>query len=211
MIVGGSGSGKSLLCQQLTYNYLTQGNACVYINHDSFPDEIRENMKSFGWDTSTHEQKGDFRFVDCYSPIAGVVSKEEYYVKQPFSLSELSILMSGVVDEIKQRSFKVFFDSSAPLFSRLDGKEVLNFLHYRSARIKGDNGVFFFIVGKGTIPSDMMSKLEEIVDCIIELDVHEEEKTLRKLRIKKFRGQKYLEDWISFKIESDKGFTFLPP
>jgi len=80
--------------------------------------------------------------------------------------------MSAVVDEMKQGSFRVFFDSTIPLFSRLDVKEVLNFLQYRSARIKGDNGVFFFIVGKGTIPSDLMSKLEGIVDCIILLDVH---------------------------------------
>lgn len=212
MIIGGPGSGKSVLCQQLTYNCLTRGKACVYVNHDCFPDEVRENMKSFHWDTSPYEQKGSLRFVDCYSSIAGVASREKYYVERPFALYGLGIMISTVIDEAKQRSVRVVLDSTAPLFTRHDPQEVINFLQDRSARIKGDDGVFFFTVGKETVPSGLMSRLEEIVDSIIELDVHEEEgKTLRKLRIRKFRGRRFMDTWISFKVELKKGLTFLPP
>jgi len=214
MIIGRAGSGKSMLCQQLTYKYLTQGKSCVYVTYDCFPDEVRKNMKNFHWGTSKFEQKGAFKFVDCYSYMAGVSSREENHTKQPFSLSELSILISAAMGEGegRARSTKVFLDSTAPLFTRLDPTQVINFLQDRGARIKGCEGIFFFTVGEGTVPAGLMRRLDEIVDCIVELDVSEEKgKTLRKMRIKKLRGQKFVDTWIYFGIDMKKGILFSVP
>jgi len=212
MIIGGASSGKSVLCQQLAYEYLTQGKSCIYVTYDIFPSEVRQTMKSFGWETSKYEQEGALILVDCYSFIAGLRSEEKYYAEQPFALSDLGIAVSTAMSEVKQKSTRVFLDSTAPLFARLDASKVTEFLQDRSARIKGSKGAFFFTVGEGTVPSSLMRRLEEIVDGIIELDVHEEKgKTLRKIRIKKLRGRKVFDKWISFKIESKKGLTFLPP
>lgn len=212
MIIGGAGSGKSVLCQQLAYNYITQGKSDVYVTYDIFPFEVRKNMKNFGWDISTYEQEGTFKFVDSYSDIAGLDSEEKYYVEQPFSLSDLGITMSSAINDVKHKSIRVFLDSTAPLFARVDPSKVTEFLQDRSARIKGDNGAFFFTVGEGTVPSDLMHRLEEIVDCIIELDVYEGKgKTWKRMRIRKLRGRRVADAWIPFKIELKKGITFLPP
>jgi archaellum biogenesis ATPase FlaH len=106
----------------------------------------------------------------------------------------------------------VFLDSTAPLFARVDASRVTEFLQDRSARIKSDNSAFFFTVGKGTIPSDLLNRLEEIVDCIIELNVHEEKgKTLRRIRIGKLRGRRVAHGWIPFTIGSKNGISFFPP
>ncbi|KPV63828.1 MAG: hypothetical protein AOA66_0557 [Candidatus Bathyarchaeota archaeon BA2] len=191
MIIGGAGSGKSVLCQQLAYNYLTQGKSCVYVTYDIFPFEVRKNMKNFGWDTSPYEQKGTFKFVDSYSGMAGLDSEEKHYVEQPFSLSDLGITMSAAIDDVKHKSIRVFLDSTAPLFARVDPSKVTEFLQDRSARIKGDKGAFFFTVGEGTVPSDLMHRLEEIVDCIIELDVYKGKgKTWKRMRVRKLRGRR---------------------
>jgi len=212
MIIGGAGSGKSVLCQQLAYEYLTQGKSCIYVTYDIFPFEVRQNMKSFNWDASHYEQKESFILVDCYSSIAGLDSEEKYRVEQPFALSDLGIVMSTAVGEVKRKSTRVFLDSTAPFFARVDASKVTEFLQDRIARIKGDKGVFFFTVGKGTVPAGPMQRLEEIIDCIIELDVHEEKgKTWKRMRIKKLRGRGVANVWIPFKIELKKGITFLPP
>jgi len=212
MIVGGPGSGKSVLCQQLAYDHLMKGKACVYVTYDCFPDEVRKHMKNFHWDTSIYEQKEMFKFVDCYSSIAGVAGREKHHAKQPFALLDLGVAMAAATDELKQKSPTVILDSTAPLFTRLNPAEVTKFLQDRSARIKGDNGTFFFTVGKGTVPPDLMHKLGEIVDCILELYVHRAKKeTLRRLRIIQLRGRRFSDEWIPLKIDSKRGITFLAP
>ncbi len=208
MIVGDASAGKSVFCQQLTHRYLTEGKPCIYVTYDSFPEEIRENMKNFGWDISSYEQNGTFAFVDCYSSTAGKASQEKYSVKQPFALSELGIVMSITIGALNQKSVKVFLDSTVPLFTRLELTKVVEFLQDRSAQIKGENGIFFFTVGKGTLQQEMQSRLEELVDCIIELEVLEEKgKTVRKMRIRKLRGRKFSDQCVPFQIDLKKGLV----
>jgi len=167
-------------------------------------------MESFSWGLSKQEERGVFKFVDCYSPIAGVTSKEEIFVEHPFSLSDLGIAMSAVMSQVKQKNPKVFLDSTAPLFTRLEPSKVVQFLQDRSARIKGENGAFFFTIGKGTVPPNLMSRLTEIVDCIIELQFTRTRKgkILRQLQIAKLRGRKFLETPVSLEIKPRNGIVF---
>jgi len=212
MIIGGESSGKSILCQQLVHTYLSKEKPCIYVTYDCFPDEVRKNMESFNWETSSHEQKGIFKFIDCYSPAADVTSEEENFVEFPFSLSDLGISMSEVMDRVKHKSPKIFLDSTAPIFTRLEPSTVIEFLQDRSAKAKGNNGNFFYTVGKGTVPPALMRRLREIVDCIIELDFEEENGiTSRKIRIRKLRGRKSVNAWIPFEIKPGKGIVFLSP
>ena len=211
MIVGNESSGKSVLCQQLVHAYLNKEKPCIYITYDCFPDEIRKNMINFNLETSSHEQKGIFKFIDCYSSAADVTSEEENFVDFPFSLSDLGIAISEVVDQVTHKSTKIFLDSTAPIFTRLEPSTVIEFLQDRSAKIKGNNGNFFYTVGKGTVPPALMPRLKEIVDCIIELDFEEKKgATSRRVRVRKLRNRRYVNTWVSFKIKPRKGIVFLP-
>ena len=207
MIVGDAGSGKSVLCQQLVSTYLKQGKPCIYVSYDCFPNEIRENMKSLGLDTSKYEQDETFLFVDCYSSTAGVTSEEKHNVEKPFELSELGIAMSIAMKDLRQKPNRIFLDSTVPLLTRLDAAKVAEFLQDRIAKIKGEKGVFFFTIGEGIVEPGFKRRLEEIVDCIIELEVDEKKvETDRRMRVKKLRGRKFHHEWVSFKIERE-GFT----
>jgi len=212
MISGDAGSGKSILCQQLAYTHLQQEKPCLYVTYDSFPDEVRESMKNFHWDTSTFEKSGVFKFIDCYSSVAGKRSLEKHSVEQPYALSDLGIAMSKALNEVKQKSTRVFLDSTTPLFMRLNPSEVIEFLQDRIAKIKGDDGAFLFTIGKQTIQPDIMTGLEDVVDCIIELATERVGgKTSKKIRIKRFRGRGFSDMWVSFKIDPNKGLVFLLP
>ncbi|MCZ2855753.1 MAG: PKD domain-containing protein [Candidatus Bathyarchaeota archaeon] len=209
MIVGDAGSGKSVFCQQLVNTYLKQGKPCIYVTYDCFPSEIKENMKSLGWNTSKYEQDETLLFVDCYSSIAGVTDQEKHHVEKPFELSELGIALSIAMEESKQKSTRIFLDSTVPLFTRLDPANVAEFLQDRIAKIKGENGVFFFTIGKGTVEHGLTRRLEEIVDCIIELDRHEKMVDReRRMRVNKLRGRSFHHEWISFRIEERKPCNF---
>ena len=208
LILGNPGSGKSVLCQQLNYKFLSTGKPCIYVTYDCFPNEIRENIKCFHWDISKYEKEGKFVFIDCFSPIAKVRSEEKFFLNQPFSLSELGIVMSKAVNETGDAP-KVFLDSIGSLLTYVDSQKVLEFLQARSARIKGINGTFIFTVGKETIKSDLVNLLEEVVDCVIELDVKiSGERVVRKMRIKKMRGKKTSEKWVRFEIIPERGIVF---
>jgi archaellum biogenesis ATPase FlaH len=97
------------------------------------------------------------------------------------------------------------------LLTNIDQSKVIEFLQDRSARIKGSNGTFIFTLGKETLQPNLLNRLEEVVDCVIELDINKSrEKTIRKLCIKKMRGRKASDKWILFDINPEKGIIFHP-
>ncbi len=212
LIIGGPASGKSILSQQLAHKYLTEKKACIFISYDNFPSKIRENMKNFGWDLSTYEQEGAFTFTDCYSSLAGTTSQERHSVKEPFALTELSIATSTALEEVTDMPKALFLDSATSLFTNLDASRVIRFLQDRGAKIKASDGIFVFTIGKGTVAPNFINRLEETVDCIIELEVYEEKrKNFRRMRVKKLRGQRHLDEWVMFKIKPNYGLVFLRP
>lgn len=208
MLVGGSDSGRSVLFQELAYVFLKMEKPCVYVVYECFPDEIRENMKKFQWNTSTFESQGKLSFVDCFSSTAKIQSKEECFLKQPFSLVDLGITISKATNEAGN-GVKVFLDSVVPLLTQLDPARVVDFLQDRIARVKGIRGNLIFTLNKESVDPALISQMEEIVDCIIELDVNEDKgEIIRRLRIKKMRGRNSSDKWVRFEISPERGVIF---
>lgn len=207
LITGEPGSGKSVLCQQLVYTFLTGGSTCTYVTYDWFPHEIRESIEKFHWNISRYEDEGKLKFVDCVSPIAKVATREKYSTDDPFSLTQLGIVMSDAADEVNPR---VLLDSIVPLVTNVNPTMVVKFLQERISRIKGSNGVFTFTAGAKTIKPRLMSQLQETVDCIIELDTSGDQNNIvRRLRVRKMRGRKIPKKWFQFEIDSKRGIIFL--
>jgi KaiC/GvpD/RAD55 family RecA-like ATPase len=206
MISGEAGSGKSVMCQQLTNTFLNEGKACIYITYDSFPNEIRDNMKSLSWEISDYEKAGKLTFIDSFSAMAKVKSEEKNSVARPFSLADIGLTISDVTGKVGNP--RVFLDSIGPLLTYVDSSKVVEFLQDRSARIKGAQGVFLFSVGKETMNRSLTKRLEQMVDCVIELGTNEENAT-RRIRIKKMRGRNTSAKWKHFEIDSTRGIIFL--
>jgi KaiC/GvpD/RAD55 family RecA-like ATPase len=210
LILGNPGSGKSILCQYLAYRFLSEGKACVFISYDEMPAELRKRSQSFNLEMSKFEQDHMFSIVDCYSSRAKVASQEKYYVEQPFSLTDLSITISTVLEDMQDKSKVLFLDSGTSLFTKLEFPRVMRFLQDRSAKIKANGDLFIFTLGKGIIAQSFANQLEEAVDGIIELDFAETQgKRSRRMRIKKLRGQGHLDEWATFTIDAKQGITFV--
>ncbi|NCO11104.1 hypothetical protein CO038_01015 [Candidatus Pacearchaeota archaeon CG_4_9_14_0_2_um_filter_39_13] len=76
MIVGSSGSGKSILATQFLMGGIKKGESCLYVTFEEKKEEFFSNMKKFGWDLEEYEKKGLLTFLE-YTPIKVKTMLEE--------------------------------------------------------------------------------------------------------------------------------------
>lgn len=67
LLVGGSGSGKSIFSTHFIMNSMKDGEPCLYITFEEKKDQFYENMMNFGWDLEEYEKRGLFTFLE-YAP-----------------------------------------------------------------------------------------------------------------------------------------------
>ncbi len=207
-IEGNTGSGKTLLSEQLMYEDLRNGRPCVFVSTGDFPNNIRSKMKAMGFDVSGYEQSGLLTFVDCYSAEAGQESHEKVSVP---SLGDLTTLGVKISSTLPPNSFKgggLYFDSLSPLASKAKPESLVSFVQSVGARVKGLSGKAFFTVGQG-VDGSIQHQLQENADCIVQMEAFEEGGTRkRRLRISKLRARNHQEGWTEFTIEDGKGIIF---
>lgn len=59
LISGSAGTGKTIFGLQFLYNGITRyGENGIYITTQERPDQVKENIKSFGWDFEAFENEG---------------------------------------------------------------------------------------------------------------------------------------------------------
>ena len=76
MVVGGSGSGKTILATQFLMEGLKKKESCLYITFEEKREEFFSNMLNFGWDLEKYEKQGLFHFLE-YSPVKVKTMLEE--------------------------------------------------------------------------------------------------------------------------------------
>ena len=67
MIVGGSGSGKTIFATQFLMEGIKKGETCLYITFEEKKNKFYSNMAAFGWDLEKYEKQGKFIFLE-YTP-----------------------------------------------------------------------------------------------------------------------------------------------
>jgi KaiC/GvpD/RAD55 family RecA-like ATPase len=207
-VEGNTGSGKTLLLEQLMSEDLRKGRPCVFVSTGEFPDNVRYNMKTMGVDVTGYEQKGLLTFVDGYSAEAGQDSKEKVSIPSLGDLTTLGIKLTSAFPSPSFNGGSLYFDSLTPLASKARSESIVSFIQSVGAKVKGLGGKAFFAVGLG-IDTNVRRQLEDTTDCIVQMEAFEESGTRRRrLRIAKFRGRKHQDSWALFTIEEGKGIIF---
>lgn len=67
LVVGGEGSGKTILAMQFLIEGIKMGENVLYITFEESRKEFFENMSKFGWNLEKLERDGKFTFLE-YSP-----------------------------------------------------------------------------------------------------------------------------------------------
>jgi len=76
LVVGGSGSGKTIFALQFLLEGVKKGESVLYVTFEEKKSEFYNNMKILGWDLEKLENSGKFFFLE-YSPEKVKVTLEE--------------------------------------------------------------------------------------------------------------------------------------
>ncbi|MBM3234407.1 hypothetical protein FJZ19_04930 [Candidatus Pacearchaeota archaeon] len=67
LVIGNSGSGKSIFAVQFLVEGIKKGEKCLYVTFEEKKEEFYRNMLDFGWNLSEMEKEGKFVFLE-YTP-----------------------------------------------------------------------------------------------------------------------------------------------
>jgi KaiC/GvpD/RAD55 family RecA-like ATPase len=105
LIVGSPGSGKTILAIQFLRAGAVAGERSIYITFDERPEQVKENVSSFGWDLDSLEGEGKVMFVDA-TPFrrAGTVSAGRNQARGGLPMYEAvpEVTLSGLVETVKR-------------------------------------------------------------------------------------------------------------
>jgi len=207
-VEGNTGSGKTLLSEQLMYEDLRKGRPCIFVATSDFPTNIRSNMKAMGLDVTGYEQSGLLSFVDAYSSEAGQESREKFSTPSLGDLTTLGMKITSSLPLDKAKGASLYMDSLVPLASKAKAESIISFVQSVGARMRGMGGKAVFTLGP-SIDVTVQRQIEDMADCVVQMEAFEERGVRRRrLRIAKFRARRHQEGWNVFAIEDGKGIIF---
>lgn len=212
MIVGPSGSGKSLLLQNMLADALRAGRRCVYASNCEPPSKVKDRLERMGLDVRKLQDSKMLGFVDAYSGTTGTVSSEKFSVPSPRDLTSLGIRLTSCLEELGEPG-DVFFDSLVPVVASGAFERGFNFIEYYGARTKNSGGAFLYVAST-TIDPELLSRLEELADLVLQTERYTGRGGIRgRLLVKKARVVEHEAGWVGFKIRSDGRMELrsLPP
>ena len=207
-IEGNTGSGKTILSEQLMFEDLKRGRPCIFVSTSDFPSNVRSGMKSMGLDVKGYEQSGLLTFVDGYSAEAGQESTEKFSVPSIGDLTTLGMKISSSLPTQSSKGASLYFDSLVPLASKTKPESIVSFVQSVGAKMKGIGGKAVFTLGPSVDPM-VQKQLEDMSDCVVQMEAFEERGVRRRrLKIAKLRARRHQEGWNVFAIEDGKGIIF---
>jgi KaiC/GvpD/RAD55 family RecA-like ATPase len=101
LISGTAGAGKTIFGLQYLYNGITKyGENGLYIATEERPEQVRENVRQFGWDFEALEDENKLAILDACSTKIGIPSHEKYVDVRPFDMRSLLDHIIAIQEEI---------------------------------------------------------------------------------------------------------------
>ncbi len=206
LLVGSSGSGKTLFATELLYRAITEfDRPGVFVTFEEKPADIVRNVQQLHWNLSDTIRNGKLIILDA-SMERGVVQEAGSY--------DLSGIIAQIVDAIQEVGAEfVVLDSLGALFYQFENPGILRREILRLTDKLREMGVTSIMTAERVEEYGPISRfgIEEFVsDCVVVLR-HQlmDEKVRRTIQIYKLRGDRHHKDEFPFTIES-QGIVILP-
>ncbi len=208
LVMGDPATGKTTLMVQLVTEALRNGKNIVYATLDDFPDSVRASMSVMGIDPGSYEIEGrrKLTFIDCYSFLVGVKSKEQYS-EDPQRLSDLSIVVSKALSESSDPSNTLLaMDSLTTLIQRSGVRPSFDFLHTLVAKIRSCKASCVTSLSRKAFHPAIIAAIQDKVDGVVEMKAEDTKDGLsRYIRISKMRGARHVTAWTPYNRDPTLG------
>ncbi|MCC6551654.1 MAG: circadian clock protein KaiC [Polyangiaceae bacterium] len=206
LISGSAGSGKTVLAAQFLAEGIRSGDHGVFVTCEESPDDICDNLASFGWDIRRWVREGRWAFVDASQPVG-----EDAVVVGSYDLGGLIARIESATRRIGAR--RVSVDSLGAMFHRFDTGVVRGELR-RIAAVLKRLGVTVLMTAERLEEYGPIARhgVEEFVadNVVILRNVLEDEKRRRTIELLKFRGTSHQKGEFPFTIVQHEGIIVIP-
>ena len=208
VVSGTAGCGKTVFASQFLVQGIRHDNEPgVFVTFEESPEDIRRNVKGFGWDIAELERQGKWAFVDG--------SRDPDDHTEFAGAYDLGALIARIMRAIEKISAtRVALDSLGAVFSQFSDTSVVRNEMFRIAVDLKRKGVTAVMTAERTAEYGEIARygIEEFVadNVIIMRNVLEEEKRRRTLEILKFRGTSHQKGEYPFTILPDRGLVIVP-
>jgi len=124
LVIGGPGTGKTILATQFLYKGLTQYNEnAIFVSLDENKEHFYEEMLNFGWDFKKAEEEGKFLYIDATRLSRVAMLKEKMLKEETSSLRGKQLQIDRLIEELQEKiqqigAKRVVLDTLASLFYR---------------------------------------------------------------------------------------------
>ena len=204
LVCGGAGCGKTLFAMEFIVRGATQYNEPgVFISFEETEKELTANVASLGFDLDTLVKQKKVWLENIR------VERSEIEQSGEYDLEGLFIRIHNAIESINAK--RVVLDTIEILFSGLPNPHILRAELQRLLGWLKKKGITTIITAERGDGSLTRQGLEEYVsDCVILLDHRvNDQSSIRRLRIVKYRGSTHGTNEYPFLIDED-GFSVLP-
>jgi KaiC/GvpD/RAD55 family RecA-like ATPase len=197
LITGGTGTGKTTFCTQFIYEGLKKGEPGVYITLEEDPDDIKEDVRRYGFDFDKYEKEGTFKFV----------------YQNPFEVSDIASTVVNAINSINAK--RVVLDPISLVGMYMKDPAVLRKRLFEIIRVLKKTGATTLVTSEildneigehagGSLSRDGVS--EFVADGVIVLNLFGiGEGISRSILIRKMRRTKHNTDIIPMEMIADRG------
>ncbi len=204
LVCGGAGCGKTLFAMEFLVRGATQYNEPgVFVSFEETEEELTANVVSLGFDLDSLVARKKIFLMHIH------IERDEQVEGVEYDLEGLFIRIHQAIESIDAK--RVVLDTIESLFLGLQNPFLLRAGLRRLFRWLKKKGVTTIITGERGESTLTRQGLEEYVsDCVILLDNRvNDQSSIRRLRIVKYRGSTHGTNEYPFLIDED-GFSVLP-
>ncbi len=206
------GSESDIVALQILWNRLKAGDLGVIYDFDLPPMDLREKMKTYGWNLKKYEEEGKFILADMFTHAFDLESfypKEKYYCKRPTDITYIGNFAHKLREEILQRTqpgeyFGVIL-SAGRLLHFTGEDEALKFVYASRMKYK-PLGTALYLLDPRIASEKGLAMLENFADIVIRFSVEKVSNRFNRfLRVIKSPLFGYLKEPLHYTITPTEG------
>lgn len=208
LISGTAGSAKTVFAAQFLIEGIRKYNQNgVFVTFEESAHDIRQNMKSFGWEIDEWEKEGKWIFVD-----ASPQPDDENTVIGDYDLGALLARIENAIQKTDAK--RLSMDSIGAIFTQFTDTAIVRRELFRISCTLKKTGITAILTAERTQEYGEIARygVEEFVadNVIILRNILEEEKRRRTIEILKYRGTDHQKGEFPFTISPDTGLVIIP-